>query len=94
VSEDCLEGGCEHQPERLSPGETWQCDFPAAEAVYWECSLRSGPWDGEYEGRLLEQCIVPAPCGVLSALAVHYGLIAGSQRARRMRMRRGAGADG
>jgi hypothetical protein len=94
VDADCLEGGCAHRPERLPAGEARECDYPGAEAVCWECSLRSGPWDGEYEGRLLEQCMVPAPCGVLAALAVHYGLIAGSRRARRMRMRRGTGPGG
>jgi len=94
VDADCLEGGCAHRPELLPAGETWECDYPDAEAVCWECSLRSGPWDGEYEGRLLEHCMVPAPCGVLAALAVHYGLIPGSRRARRLRKRRGAGASG
>ncbi len=74
VSEACLEGDCAHHPEDLADGQDWRCDYPDAEAVCWACSLRYGSWAGEGEGLLLDECVVPAPCGVLSALTARYGL--------------------
>jgi hypothetical protein len=87
ISRDCAEAGCDHRPEDRAGDETWECDYPDARAVCWKCSLRSGSRDGEYEGRLLEQCVVPAPCSVLCAQAAYYDLIAGTRRARRRRAR-------
>lgn len=62
VSEECAEGGCDHDP----------CTYPAAQAVCWACSLRTGEEAGEFSNRLMEQATVAAPCSVLAALAAHY----------------------
>jgi len=75
VSEACGEGECEHHRTALEDlDELGPCNYPDAAAVCWECSLLSGSWAGEYEGRILAECTVLAPCGVLSALAAYYGL--------------------
>ena len=66
VSEECADGGCGHQP----------CTYPDSQAVCWTCSLRTGEEAGEWAGHLMEECTVTAPCGVLAALAAHYGLAA------------------
>jgi hypothetical protein len=83
VSEACAEGECEHrEAEAEDLGQHEQCSYPEATAVCWECSLLSGSWAGEYEGRLLGECTVRAPCSVLSALAAYYGLTGGSRQVR------------
>ena len=62
-AEECADGGCGHQP----------CTYPGSQAVCWTCSLRTGGEAGEWAGHLMEECAVTAPCGVLTALAIHYG---------------------
>jgi hypothetical protein len=64
VSEACAEGDCGHDP------------CTGGQAVCWTCSLRSGDEAGEWAGRLMDECTVVAPCGILSALAAHYGIAA------------------
>ncbi len=66
VREECADGGCGHRP----------CTYPGSRAVCWTCSLRTGEEAGEWAGHLMEECTVTAPCGVLAALAGHYGLAA------------------
>ena len=62
VGEECAEGGCHHKP----------CSYPSSRPVCWACSLRAGEEAGEWAGSLMSECAVTAPCGVLTALAVHY----------------------
>jgi hypothetical protein len=81
---DCIDGDCGHDRRDTGDGQKPECDYPDAGAVCWACSLRGGPWAGDYEGWLLDECIVPAPCGVLSALAADYGLTGQSPRMRRL----------
>ncbi len=74
VPEDCAEDprACRHRPDGAGPdGEDWQCDYPEASAGCGTCSLRSGPWAGEREGKVMDQCRVAAPCDALRALAAH-----------------------
>jgi hypothetical protein len=63
ISEECGEGDCDHHP----------CTYPGSWAACWGCSLRTGEEAGEFAGRLMDQGTVRAPCGVLAALAAHYG---------------------
>jgi len=70
VAEECAERSCGHQP----------CAYPDSRPVCWACSLLSGDEAGEWAGTLMEECTVPAPCGVLHALAVHYKLAAAISR--------------
>jgi hypothetical protein len=71
ISEECAEDGCGHHP----------CTYPGAQAVCWTCSLRTGEEAGEFAGRLMDQATVTAPCGVLAALAAHYGPAPATRRA-------------
>ena len=45
-----------------------------AAVVCGACTFRAGPWAGEREGMTTGECVVAAPCSVLSALAQHYGI--------------------
>ncbi len=74
ISEDCAynDRACSHRP--AAAGSSWRCDYPGAEALCPACSLRAGSWAGELEGDIMEECRVPAPCGVLRALAVRHGV--------------------
>jgi hypothetical protein len=74
IPEDCAENdqACRHR--RAGADGSWRCDFPGAEALCPACSLRAGPWAGGWEGDVMEECRVPAPCGVLRALAARYGV--------------------
>lgn len=36
------------------------------------CTPTAGEWAGEWEGVLLQECIVPAPCSVQTTLAAYY----------------------
>jgi hypothetical protein len=36
------------------------------------CSLQAGSWAGEWEGQYAVECTIPAPCGVLTALAEYF----------------------
>lgn len=74
VAEACAEGDCDHRQHDSGDAAPPPCDYPDAHPVCWTCSLRTGPWDGETEGYLMDGGAVRAPCGVLLTLAAHYGL--------------------
>jgi len=78
VPEDCAEDDrcCRHQPAAAE--ETWRCDYPDGAALCFACTLRAGPWAGSWEGDVMDECRIAAPCGVLQALARHYGITGGS----------------
>lgn len=38
------------------------------------CSPTAGPWAGEWEGTVLHQCMVAAPCSVVRTLCGYYGI--------------------
>jgi hypothetical protein len=63
-AEDCAEGDCDHAPGGC----------PLAGRACGECSLRLGAWAGEYEDRLRPECMIPAPCAPLLAIAAHFGV--------------------
>jgi hypothetical protein len=64
VTEDCADGECGHGPDGI--GE--RCAAVACRA----CSVQAGPEaGGDWEGRFLPECTIPAPCAPLTALAVH-----------------------
>lgn len=63
LGEDCTHN-CEHDFEDECYGDT-------PTVVCLECSVLSGSWAGEWEG----QVFIPVPpCGVLAAVAAHYGV--------------------
>ncbi|SIH25529.1 Uncharacterised protein [Mycobacteroides abscessus subsp. abscessus] len=47
---------------------------PAAEAGCLACSPTAGPYAGEWQGQLLQECVVQAPCSVIEALCDYYGI--------------------
>lgn len=47
---------------------------PHAAVVCQACTFTAGPWAGESESTATGECVVSAPCSVLSALARHYGI--------------------
>ncbi|MBS1694490.1 MAG: hypothetical protein JST91_19925 [Actinobacteria bacterium] len=65
VCEECLDFGIHnaHDDTSTCPAQTIFC--PA-------CTPAAGQWAGEWEGTLLSECIVEAPCSVLTTLAAHY----------------------
>jgi len=73
IAEECAENdrACRHRP--AAADNSWRCDYPGAGALCLACSLRAGSWAGEWEGDIMDTCRVPAPCGVLRALAARYG---------------------
>lgn len=71
VDGDCAEQGCDHD-ERA---DEQAC--PVIGLVCSACSLQSGGWAGEWEGRYEPECTVAGPCSVLTALADHYGVPTG-----------------
>jgi hypothetical protein len=74
IAEDCAENdrACRHRPPAAAL--SWRCDYPGADALCLACTLRAGSWAGELQGDIMEECRVPAPCGVLRALAGRYGI--------------------
>lgn len=62
VCEDCAEGGASVHGD----------DEPCTAALCLTCTVKSGPWAGEWEGYTLDECVVPSPCSVLRALCEHY----------------------
>jgi hypothetical protein len=56
----CIEDGCEHD---TGGG----CDYAAVACA--ACSLQAGEWAGEWEGQVLPECKIAAPCAVLARLA-------------------------
>ncbi len=68
VCETCIEEGsaAAHGPHMA------QC--PQAAVLCEECSFTAGSWAGEWQGATTGECVVAAPCSVLTALAVHYGI--------------------
>lgn len=65
LAEDCAEGACDHHDKASG------CYAQAAVACP-ACSVQAGSWAGEWEGQY--ECVVPAPCAVLPAMADHVGL--------------------
>ena len=66
VCETCSEEGsaAAHGPHVAQcPQAAVRCD---------ECSFTAGSWAGERQG--VGECVVAAPCSVLTALAEHYGI--------------------
>lgn len=68
ISEGCAEGGCEHPPGQRCPTVAVAC---------LACSQRSGSWAGEWEGQLMAECTISAPCEVLGTLAAHFKVTGG-----------------
>lgn len=64
VAIGCAEGDCGH-PDGQCPTTATACR---------QCSLRDGPWAGEYEGQYRPECTIPAPCAPLLAIAEHFGV--------------------
>lgn len=63
IDAGCAEGCCDH-PERSGCPIT-VVDCPA-------CSVVTGGWAGEWEGRYLTEATVPVPCSRLRVMAGHY----------------------
>jgi len=63
VSEGCAEGDCDHG-DGACPSDA---GCPA-------CSIQAGSWAHAWEGTWLAECTIEAPCGVLLAIAGHYGV--------------------
>ena len=68
VCKTCTEEGraAAHRPHAA------QC--PQAAVLCEECSFTAGSWAGEWQGLTTGECVVAAPCSVLTALAEHYGI--------------------
>ncbi|ORX13084.1 hypothetical protein AWC32_15665 [Mycobacterium xenopi] len=47
---------------------------PQPRVICAACTFTAGPWAGEREDTPSGECIVAAPCSVLTALAAHYGI--------------------
>jgi len=79
--EECADGASGHCSEDRVTGAC-ECGLPddAAQIACAACSLRAGEWAGEWAGVFTTQCTVAAPCGVLTQLAAHYGVMIGGQR--------------
>lgn len=69
VGIDCAESGCGHDGDCPTTG--WACDV---------CSLRAGGWAGAWEDTYFPECVVVAPCSVLTAIAGHYDVSIEVQR--------------
>ncbi|WP_176470791.1 hypothetical protein [Mycobacterium avium] len=67
ICEECLDFGIHnaHDDTSTCPAQSIFC--PA-------CTPAAGQWAGEWAGTLLSECLVEAPCSVLTALAAHYAL--------------------
>lgn len=48
---------------------------PHAAVVCMACTFTAGTWAGQGAGKATGECVVDAPCSVLTALACHYGLV-------------------
>jgi hypothetical protein len=86
VTEDCADGECGHGPDGI--GE--RCAAVACRA----CSVQAGPEAGEWEGRFLAECTIPAPCAPLIALAVHAERALAEARRREQELAGVAGVAG
>lgn len=53
---------------------------PQTQLVCGECTFTAGRWAGEREGLNTGECVVPAPCSVLVALARHYDIPIGGRQ--------------
>lgn len=82
MSEECADGNCEHCPEDRIADRAWECGLPdgAVRVACAACSVRAGSWAGEWEGQFTTQGTVAAPCGVLTQLASHYGVVIDGRR--------------
>ncbi|UKD50810.1 hypothetical protein L3Q65_00510 (plasmid) [Amycolatopsis sp. FU40] len=70
LPEECSVEGCDHD----RAGRTLACGGADAVLGCAVCSVVSGPWAGDGEGRYAEECNVPVPCGVLRTLAAYYAV--------------------
>jgi hypothetical protein len=52
---------------------------PQVQLVCGECTFSAGRWADEREGMSTAECVVPAPCSVLVALARHYEIPVGGR---------------
>jgi len=68
----CEECGESPGPATVHGPEATVC--PHATVVCGACTFRAGPWAGEWEGMTTGECVVAAPCSVLTSLASHYGI--------------------
>lgn len=82
MAEACAEGECDHYPPGadLEDGGPYECAAPDAAVACGACSTRCGPWAGEYEGSF--DLVIPAPCAVLTALALRAEAEAETQQGR------------
>lgn len=64
VCERCFESGNAHQGQRC----------PGALVACMACTATAGPWAGEFESTIVEQCTVASPCSVLAALCARYSV--------------------
>jgi hypothetical protein len=73
---------CEQCSERSSAAEVHGHGVtvcPQAQLVCGQCTFTAGRWAGEREGLSTGECVVPAPCSVLVALARHYEIPIGGR---------------
>jgi hypothetical protein len=80
ADEDCWDRGCGHRPEDRWDDPAWECPLPDAFLACGACSARLGPWAGECEGCFAEECIIAAPCAVLTTIGRHFGVEPGARR--------------
>lgn len=61
--EACTGGDCDHDPGTCP--HDWRCR---------PCSVLTGGWHGEWEGRVRGECAIDAPCEVLTTIAAAAGV--------------------
>ncbi|MBS4730546.1 hypothetical protein MSM1_20225 [Mycobacterium sp. SM1] len=79
---ELLAHAAEHRPIVTVCEQCARCRDPAAvhgedvcpdyRVVCGACTFRAGPWAGDQEGVPTAECVVAAPCSVLTAMAAHY----------------------
>ncbi len=63
IAGDCVEDGCDHPGDDACPITVVACRA---------CSVISGGWAGEWEGRYGVEATVETPCSLLTTMAAHY----------------------
>ncbi len=63
IAGDCAEGGCDHPDGGNCPITVVACRA---------CSVISGGWAGEWEGRYASEATVTTPCSLLTTMAAYY----------------------
>lgn len=61
---------CDECSDDMADGQ--RCTDESAACL--TCTPHAGPYAGEWQDNLLQECIVDAPCSVLRALCDHYGI--------------------